>query len=92
VGLPLEALSWLLVNEVEGAFLAGTEAPEAILDTLAARYPETTVVLTLGEQGAAAALSFWAVVRLGDAHIAECLRVREQVRALLTAPSSSEIP
>lgn len=55
VGLPLEALSWLLVNEVEGAFLAGTEAPEAILDTLAARYPETTVVLTLGEQGAAAA-------------------------------------
>lgn len=54
-GLPLEALSWLLVNEVEGAFLAGTEAPEAILDTLAARYPETTVVLTLGEQGAAAA-------------------------------------
>ena len=43
-------------------------------------------------QGAAAALSFWAVVRLGDAHIAECLRVREQVRALLTAPSSSEIP
>ena len=54
-GLPLEALSWLLVNEVEGAFLAGTEAPEAILDTLAARYPETTVVLTLGEQGASAA-------------------------------------
>ena len=54
-GLPLEALSWLLVNEVEGAFLAGTEEPEAILDTLAERYPDTTVVLTLGEQGAAAA-------------------------------------
>ena len=59
VGLLLEALSWLLVNEVEGAFLAGTEAPEAILDTLAARYPETTVVLTLGEQGAAAARGGW---------------------------------
>ena len=54
-GLPLETLSWLLVNEVEGAFLAGTEEPEAILDTLAERYPDTTVVLTLGEQGAAAA-------------------------------------
>ena len=53
--LPLEVLSWLLVNEVEGAFLAGTEAPEAILDTLANRYPETTVVLTLGEKGSAAA-------------------------------------
>ena len=47
-GLPLERLTWLLVNEVEGAFLAGTEDPEAILDTLTARYPETTVVLTLG--------------------------------------------
>ena len=53
VGLPLEALSWLLVNEVEGAFLAGTEAPEAILDTLAARYPETTVVLTCSARGLA---------------------------------------
>ena len=44
-----------MVNEVEGAFLAGTEAPEAILDTLAARYPETTGAGPLGEQGAAAA-------------------------------------
>ena len=54
-GLPLEHLTWLLVNEVEGAFLAGTEDPAAILDTLTARYPETTVVLTLGSQGSAAA-------------------------------------
>ena len=30
-------------------------ALESILDTLAERYPDTTVVLTLGEQGAAAA-------------------------------------
>lgn len=64
----------------------------------AGRYVTNAVVLTavkqLGARWAAgrAALSFWAVVRLGDAHIAECLRVREQVRALLTAPSSSEIP
>ena len=53
--LPLERLTWLLVNEVEGAFLAGTEDPAEILDTLTARYPETTVVLTLGSRGAAAA-------------------------------------
>ena len=71
----------------------------------AGRYVTNAVVLTavkqLGARWAAgraakwvpiAGLSFWAVVRLGDAHIAECLRVREQVRALLTAPSSSEIP
>ena len=54
--VPLEAVTWLLVNEVEGAFLAGTEDPGEILDTLTARYPAATVVLTLGENGAAAAL------------------------------------
>lgn len=37
-------------------------------------------------QTAAAALSYWTIVRLGDAHIDECLRVRERVRALLAAP------
>ena len=40
-------------------------------------------------QGAAAALSYWTVVKLGDAHIAECMRVRDRVRALLAAPKTS---
>ena len=53
--LPLEKLSWLLVNEVEGAFLAGTEDPEEIVRILTGRYPQTTLVLTLGVQGAIAA-------------------------------------
>lgn len=55
-GLPLEKLSWLLVNEVEGAFLAGTEDPEEIARVLTARYPKTMLVLTLGVQGSLAAL------------------------------------
>lgn len=55
-GLPLEKLSWLLVNEVEGAFLAGTEDPEKIARVLTARYPKTMLVLTLGVQGSLAAL------------------------------------
>ena len=54
-GLPLEKLTWLLVNEVEGAFLAGTEEPEEIARVLTDRYPDTTLVLTLGVQGAVAA-------------------------------------
>lgn len=54
-GLPLEKLTWLLVNEVEGAFLAGTEEPEEIPRVLTDRYPDTTLVLTLGVQGAVAA-------------------------------------
>lgn len=52
--IPPEAVTWLLVNEVEGAFLAGTEEPERMLDLLTERYPAATVVLTLGEKGAAA--------------------------------------
>lgn len=53
--MPLELLDLLFVNEVEGAFLAGTEAPEEIAAVLTERYPETTLVLTLGEGGALAA-------------------------------------
>ena len=55
-GLPLERLRWLLVNEVEGAFLAGTEDPEEIARVLTRRYPHTMLVLTLGVQGSLAAL------------------------------------
>ena len=55
-GLPLEKLSWLLVNEVEGAFLTGTEDPEEMARVLTRRYPHTMLVLTLGAQGSLAAL------------------------------------
>ena len=49
---PLEMVSWLILNEVEGADLTGYVQPEKILDSLIARYPHMRVVLTLGEQGA----------------------------------------
>lgn len=65
-GLPLEKLTWLLVNEVEGAFLAGTEEPKEIVRVLTDRYPDTTLVLTLGVQGAIAAqgnMQFWVPAR-----------------------------
>ena len=48
LSMPLERLTWLLVNEVEGAVLAGQEAPEAIVSCLTRRYPRTMLVLTLG--------------------------------------------
>ena len=81
-----------------GAVFAGRYVTNAVVLTavkqLGARWAAGRAAkwVPIAGQGAAAALSFWAVVRLGDAHIAECLRVREQVCALLTAPSSSEIP
>lgn len=52
--MPLELVDLLFVNEVEGAFLAGTEAPEEIAAVLTEKYPDTTLVLTLGGDGAVA--------------------------------------
>ena len=48
---PLELLSWLVINEGEGAALAGTQAPADILDRLAQRCPDTQLLLTLGAGG-----------------------------------------
>lgn len=47
----MACVDYLLVNETEGAAMAGVDAPEAILDALHARYPHLNVVLTLGGDG-----------------------------------------
>lgn len=49
---PLHKLRWLVVNELEGAAIAGTDAYDAMLERLAARCPQTGVLLTLGAAGA----------------------------------------
>ena len=48
----MNCVDYLLVNETEGAAMAGVEEPEAILDALHDRYPHLNVVLTLGGDGA----------------------------------------
>lgn len=48
----LSRLRWLILNEVEGEQITGERESGAILRTLAERYPETGVVLTLGDKGA----------------------------------------
>ncbi|TDO13874.1 MULTISPECIES: ribokinase [Halomonas] len=53
--LPLEHCQLLFVNRGEAAWLAGLEAaspPEALLDGLARRLPNSELVLTLGSDGA----------------------------------------
>lgn len=49
---PLDQLTWLIVNEVEGGTLAGTEDEDAILPALHEKYPHCGVLLTLGAHGA----------------------------------------
>ena len=54
---PLECVSWFLLNEIEGEALTGETDPGKILDSLASRFPRSSVVLTLGKNGA------WAMYR-----------------------------
>lgn len=49
---PLECVSWFLLNEIEGEALTGETDPGKILDSLASRFPRSSVVLTLGKNGA----------------------------------------
>lgn len=49
--LPLHLVSLMVVNEIEGAALAGCQDEEAILDALRARWPSCRLLLTLGSRG-----------------------------------------
>jgi ribokinase len=50
--LPLEALAMIIVNQIEAFDLTGEREPEGMLRSLRARMPASTVVLTLGSDGA----------------------------------------
>lgn len=49
---PLELADYLIVNELEGAALAGTGNVREMISVFREKYPRTNVVLTLGENGA----------------------------------------
>lgn len=52
LSLDYSAVTWLFINEVEGAQMTGSTAPEAILAELRRRHPAMNAVLTLGRAGA----------------------------------------
>ena len=49
--LPLHLVSLLVLNEIEGAALAGTQDEEAILPILREKFPQCRILLTLGSRG-----------------------------------------
>ena len=49
--LPLRQVRWWLCNEIEGEQLTGRREPEEILCAMRERFPESSTVLTLGEDG-----------------------------------------
>lgn len=48
---PIEKVTWLVVNETEGAALSGEEDYEKILQTLKQKYPHTNILFTMGKEG-----------------------------------------
>lgn len=51
-GYDMNCVNYLLVNEVEGAAVAGCTEPRDIADAIHRRYPQLHLVLTLGSRGA----------------------------------------
>lgn len=48
---PLDIVNWLIVNEREGEMITGQQSPEKILKTAVARFPDMSILLTLGSKG-----------------------------------------
>ena len=48
---PLDTVSLLVLNEIEGEMLTGERCPDNILSSLRKMYPSTDVLLTLGSDG-----------------------------------------
>lgn len=48
---PLDKVTWLIVNEVEGGGLSGRSEPDDIARELRRLYPKTNLLLTLGKVG-----------------------------------------
>jgi len=49
--LPLDLVSWFILNEIEGAEISGHKNPDDILKSMSARFPKAAIVLTLGKDG-----------------------------------------
>lgn len=50
--LPLEKVKYFIVNEIEGAQIAGTDVIDEIIPAIAQKYPHANILMTLGSQGA----------------------------------------
>ncbi len=52
-GYPLDGVSLFVVNQTEGAMLAGVEeaSPDSLVGMLQARFPDAAILLTLGRDG-----------------------------------------
>ena len=47
----MKKVTWLVVNETEGAALSNEEDYEKIIQTLKQKYPHTHILFTIGKEG-----------------------------------------
>lgn len=66
-------LDWLLVNEIEAGQIAGETDPEKVWQALHARYPNLSLLITLGSRGSAAYRVCGGAV---EKHAEEAVRVK----------------
>lgn len=52
LGLPLHHIKWWFCNEIEGSALFGVGSPKDICASFLSKYPDSNLILTLGENGA----------------------------------------
>lgn len=50
--MDLSGITWLIMNEIEGAELSGSSNPAEMTKNLIKQYPDMKIILTLGDQGA----------------------------------------
>ena len=48
---PLDLVSWFILNEIEGSEITGKKNPKDILQSMAVRFPQAAIILTLGKDG-----------------------------------------
>lgn len=49
--MPLDRLQWLIVNEIEGEMISGQKKQQKTIDTILAKFPAISLILTLGSKG-----------------------------------------
>jgi len=49
--LPLDLVTWFILNEIEGSGITGEKNPRDMLHSMRARFPQAAIILTLGEDG-----------------------------------------
>lgn len=51
LSFPIEKIDTIIMNEVEGMQFTGEKSPDAIVDNMRKKYPNTNILLTLGSKG-----------------------------------------